>query len=275
MGSELRRQRPGSDQHQRGLTVGPPATARPLHIVYRAVRLETGQTQEQVSVLFQSAAARNLGSSEAAADTRDVALARRWGLAPVAFQLPGVEPLGPLVSSPRRIPVLLPHRDRKDAGQLGIGGTNAAQPYDRGREDRINGHGSTSASLSSVARLSRSARTSTSDSRRVSSSMSSSCATGSSLATSCSTTKPLMRGAVPRPLHVVYRAVRQETGQTQEQVPVLFQSAAARNHDIGSREAAADTREVSLARRWGLALVAFQLSFILLFIIASIMDRIF
>jgi len=77
---------------------------------------------------------------------------------------------------------------------------------------------------------------------------------------------------VPRALH---RATR-ETGITQKQESVtaaaVFLSKAARNlEDLdGSRAAPVGTREVVLARQWGLVLVVFQWSFVLLFIIGEL-----
>ena len=77
---------------------------------------------------------------------------------------------------------------------------------------------------------------------------------------------------VPRALH---RATR-ETGSTQKQESVtdaaVFLSRAARNlEDLdGSRAAPVGTREVVLARQWGLVLVVFQWSFVLLFIIGEL-----
>ena len=134
-------------------------------------------------------------------------------------------------------------------------------------DSRIDGRGPTSSSSSPTVRRSRPARTSSTDSLRrlwLSSSMPSSRA--SSLGT-----EPSMHGA----LCLEPRSAARETGNTQKQVSVLFLSRAKRKvEDLdagGSSPALEGTQEVAVARQWGLALVVFQWSFVLLFV----MDRIF
>ena len=131
----------------------------------------------------------------------------------------------------------------------------------RSAGSRIEGRGPTFSSSSPTVRRSRSARTSSTSPLRLSSSMPTSPA--SSL-----TTKPSMRGALlPAP-----RRATREMEHTQKQVSVLFLARAARNlEDLDDNCAAPEgMREVALVRQWGLALVVFQWSFVLLLIIGEL-----